>query len=125
MSTGAFVASRYENGINGDIHPIRIQPETLALTIGVEQNTAPAGAANSELRAFSGSRNRRGAVNPRKIGLEITAGGENDYLVGSIVYVPILRPAAFANMILPADQTGTYNGATVRVVGSSPERINP
>lgn len=124
MSTGAFIESFYENGLNGDIHPIRIQPETAALTIGGTENTPPAGPATSELRAFSSQRNRRGAVNARKIGFEVTAAPAGTYEVGSTIYLPILQPATLAAMLFPPNQTGTYNGATIRVVGSSPERVN-
>ena len=125
MSTGAFIESRYENGLDGGIHPIRIQPETAQLSIGGTVNAPPAGAIDSELRAFSGSRNRRGAVNARKVGIEITDGGDNGYEVGSVVYVPVLQAANLAAFLIPANQVATYNGATGRVVGSSPERVNP
>jgi hypothetical protein len=125
MSTGPFISAKYANGLDGGIHPIRIQPETLGLTINGNANGEPAGDIDSDLRAFSSSRNRRGAVNARKVGLEITASGPNGYLVGSVIYVPVLEPATLASYLLPAGQTGTYNGADVRVVGSSPERINP
>jgi len=125
MSTGEFVAAKYQNGLNGDIHPIRIQPETLGLTIGQIVNGEPAGAIDSDLRAFSSSRNRRGAVNARKVGLEILTSGPNGYEVGSTIYVPVLIPETLGAFLLPADQEGTYNGATVKVIGSSPERVNP
>lgn len=125
MSTGEFVESKYENGLNGAIHPIRVQPETLTLTIDGIVNGAPAGDIDSDLRAFSGSRNRRGAVNARKVGLEITAAGPNEYLVGSTIYVPVLIPETLGSYLLPSGKTGTYNGASVRVIGSSPERVNP
>lgn len=125
MSTGAFVESRYQNGLDGGIHPIRVQPETLTLNIGGVANAAPAGPVDNALRAFSGSRRRRGAVNARKVGLLITASGANGYEEGSTVYVPVLVAANLASYLIPANQTGTYNGATVRVIGSSPERINP
>ena len=125
MSTGAFVESRYQNGLNNEIHAIRVQPETLELDIGGVVNAAPVGAINSDLRAFSSSRRRRGAVNARKVGLLVTDGGPNEYEEGSTLYVPVLRPATLASYLLPPNQTGTYNGATVRVIGSSAERINP
>lgn len=125
MSTGAFVASKYEDSLNGDIHPIRVQPETLTLNIGGTANAAPAGDINSQLRAFSSSRRRRGAVCARKVGLVVTASGTNGYEVGSTLYVPVLQPLTLAGYLDPADQTGTYNGATVRVIGSSGERYNP
>lgn len=125
MSTGSFISSKYENGLDGGIHPIRIQPETVTLTIGDATNTPPEGAVSRELRAFSGSRRRRGSVNARKVGLLVTAGGSAGYEVGSTIYVPVLQPSVLAAMLIPADQTGTYNGASVRVIGSSPERLNP
>jgi hypothetical protein len=124
MSTGSFVDSIYQSNKPADnLHPIRVQPETLTLTLGGQANTAPAGPATSELRAFSSTRKRRGAVNARKVGLEITAAGPNDYLVGSTLYVPWLDPATFYDVTLEDDVTGTYNGASVRVIGSSEEKI--
>lgn len=125
MSTGAFTKSRYTDGLNGDIHAARVQPETLTLNIGGTVNAAPTGDINSAIRAFSSSRRRRGAVCMRKVGLEVTAAGPNEYEVGSILYVPVMQPATLAGYLDPPDQTGTYNGATVRVVGSSGERYNP
>lgn len=125
MSTGAFVATRYENGLNGGIHPARVQPETLTLSIGGTANAAPAGAISSPIRAFASSRRRRGAVCMRKVGLLITAAGANEYLVGSTIYVPVLQAATLSAYLDPPDQTGTYNGASVRVIGSSGERYNP
>ncbi len=124
MSTGSFVDSIYRsNKPDQNLHPIRVQPETLTLTLGGTENTAPAGPATSELRAFSSSRKRRGAVNARKVGLEVTASGPNGYLLGSQIYVPWLNPATFYDVTLEDDVTGTYNGASVRVIGSSEEKI--
>lgn len=125
MSTGSFVNTRYEDGAAGDIHPIRVQPETLTLDITGTTNAAPTGTINSERRAFVSSRRRRGAVCARLIGLKVTASGENGYLVGSTLYVPILRPATFSALLGKLGQSGTYNDATVEVIGSSGERINP
>lgn len=125
MSTGAFVESVYESGKPApNLHPIRVQPETLTLTIDGTANSAGGAEATSELRAFSSSRNRRGAVNARKVGLEITAGGDAGYEVGSTIYVPVMTAATLSAYLFPAGKTGTYNGASVRVIGSSPERIN-
>lgn len=125
MSTGAFEKSKYVDGLNGDIHPCRIQPETRGLTIGGTANAAPAGDVNSSIRAFATGTRRRGAVCMRKIGVTVTASGPNGYEVGSILYIPVLQPETLAGYLDPPDQTGTYNGATVQVVGSSGERYNP
>ena len=125
MSTGNFVNALYQNGLDGAVHPCRVQPETLTADIGGTVNAAAAGPQSSNLRAFSSERNRRGAVNMRKIGFRITAGGDNGYLVGSVIYIPVFQPANLAAMLIPANQTVSYNGATGVVVGSSPERVNP
>lgn len=124
MSTGSFVNSKYEDGLNGDIHFIQVQPETLDLQINATVNLAPTGAINSEKRAFVSSRRRRGAVCARKVGIKITEAGPNNYKVGSVIYVPVLRPSNFLAMIEPPGQLGQYNGSACQVIGSSAERYN-
>lgn len=124
MSTGSFVNSRYEDSQNGDIHFIKVQPETLDFQIGSTVNLAPTGAINNQKRAFVSSRRRRGAVCARKIGIRITAAGPNNYKVGSIIYVPVLRPSNYIAMIEPEGQLGIYNGSACEVVGGSAERYN-
>jgi hypothetical protein len=124
MSTGSFVDSIYQsNKPSSNLHPIKVQPETLTLTLDGTANTAPAGPTTSELRAFSSSRKRRGAVNARKVGLEVTSAGPNEYKVGSQIYVPWLDPDTFYTVTLGDNITGTYNGAGVKVIGSSEEKI--
>lgn len=124
MSTGSFEDSIYQsNKPDNNLHPIRVQPETLTLTLGGQANAAPGGPTTSELRAFSSSRKRKGAVNARKVGIEITASGPQGYLVGSQIYVPWLDPATFYDVTLEDNVTGTYNGASVKVIGSSEEKI--
>lgn len=127
MSTGGFIKSIYRSNFNANnLHPITIQPETLELELGGVTNSAPAGPATSALRAFVSSRKRRGAVNARKIGIEILTPGTSGLEVGSVLYVPWLNPTTFDSRLFPADQEGTYyGGATVRVVGSSPEYARP
>lgn len=125
MSTGPFVDTFYQNGLDGRIHPARVQPETLEATVGGTANAAPAGPQTSDLRAFSSTRNRRGAVNMRLIGFEVEDGGPNGYEVGGIIYFPVMTPGNLSAFLIPANQAVVYNGATGRVTGSSPERLNP
>lgn len=127
MSTGSFIKSIYQSNFTANnLHPITIQPETLELEIGGVANSAPAGPATSALRAFVSSRKRKGAINVRKIGVEVTASGTSGLSVGTVLYIPWLNPATFESRLFPADQTGTYyDGATVQVVGSSPEYARP
>ena len=124
MSTGAFQTSKYLASYSGDVHPIRIQPETLGLTIDGTANAAPAGDVANSLRAIA-SGGRRVGLTPRKLGVRITASGPNGYLVGSALYVPWLNEATFQSVVSTLGATGTYNGADVEVIGSSPERYRP
>lgn len=124
MSTGAFIFSRYRSWYTTDVHPIRIQPETLTLTIGTTSNAAPTAAVDNNQRVVV-SGGRRIGIRPRKLGVRITDGGENDYLVGSVIYVPWLNDATFFTVAAQAGATGTYNGAQVEVIGNSPEFYKP
>lgn len=127
MSTGPFLKTFYQSNFNANnIHPITVQPETVTLNIGGVANAAPAGPATSALRAFVSQRKRRGAVNARKIGVEVTDAGDSGLEVGTVLYLPWLNPGTFDSRLFPAGQTGTYrDGAAVRVVGSSPEYARP
>ncbi len=50
MSAGDFQKSKYESR-EGNVYRIRIQPETLGLTLGATANTEPMGAINQEVTA--------------------------------------------------------------------------
>lgn len=117
MSQGAFVSSKYQSD-NGDIYAIRVQPDTLLANVGVP-NTAPTGAVDQVLRARA--RKNRGALGmgARQARVRFTGAPPTGYLANSIISVPILTSAAFTQIV--ADQVGTYLGAAIIVVGTTPE----
>lgn len=120
MSAGDFVNSKYQSD-EGGIYAIRVQPETLALTINGTANTAPAGDVDQEgLARVSGSRRRIG-LKARLVRFRFTAAPTGGgYSVGDILSLPILTQATY-NAIPKAGATGTYLGAAIEVVGKSPQ----
>jgi len=121
MSAGPFVDSKYqaaaENG--GGVHYIKIQPETLALTIATVANSAPAAAQNSKLSATVNGSTRRRGLHAAKIYFKFSSTTPDGYLAGSILSLPALNK----NILAAADKgvTGTYLGQAIVVVGKSPE----
>lgn len=117
MSAGDFVRSRYESNV-GNIHPIRVQPETIAANVGAA-NAAPTAAVDIPISAkVSGGKRELGLI-ARKVRLAFTATPPTGYAEDSIVTIPILTPAVFNQIAVGT--TGTYLGAAVEVVGTSPE----
>jgi len=119
MAIGAFSLSKYEDNA-GKIRGIRVQPETITLTIGGQANTAPTGDIDTAPRAkVSGSRRSYG-VHARKVTVRLTAAG-NSGAIGSTISLPWLDPGTFADLVELS--TGTYNGSACVLVGTSPEKI--
>lgn len=117
MSAGAFVRSKYEAD-NGDIHPIRVQPETLLANLG-EVNAAPSGDVTVALFATARKSRRSYGVGARTVRVRFTAAVPDGYEPGQILSVPILTPDAF--VAAQTAQTGTYLGSAVEIVGSTSE----
>lgn len=119
MSAGNFVRSFYEAD-NGEIHPIRVQPETVAANVGAA-NTAPAGPATVGISARVSGGARQLGLTARKVRLAFTATVPAGYAEDSIITIPVLTPAAFAAASVGA--TGTYLGSAVQVIGRTPESV--
>lgn len=122
MSTGAFLRAFYTSD-TGEVHNIRIQPESAALVIDGTTNTIPAGpAVNDQQIMVSASRNAFG-IKARKVRVRVltptTVGGV--IAAGSILSFPWLNPVTFLEVTRPGRQTGTYQGGSVQVVGGTPE----
>lgn len=117
MSAGAFSRSRYQAD-NGSIHPIRVQPETLAANIGAA-NAAPTGAVTVPLFARARKSRRAFGLGARSVRVAFTGAVPDGYAPNQILTIPILTPTVF-NSIVP-DQAGTYLGAPVVVIGTSSE----
>ena len=118
MSAGAFVISRYEAD-NGDVFPIRIQPETLTLTLAGAANSAPTDAVNQSIFARAGGGRRRYGRQARQVRIRFTGAVPDGYAANSVITLPALTPEFYNS--LRSDSTGTYLGATVRVAGRSSE----
>lgn len=122
MSTGNFIYSNYFSALTQKTHAIRIQPESGTLVINGTTNTAPAGPVDDPRQAQV-SRRRGIGLFAAKVGVRVTAEGTSDFSVGRTFYIPWLNAATLASVVEPKFQSGTYQGATVRVIGYSPERI--
>lgn len=120
MSFGPFITSKYQDN-GGGIHSIRIQPETLTLSIGAVDNGVPAGEVDN-LRGVSASGKRSILhLGARRIGVRVT-NDAGPYAVGTVHYVPVMTPNVFQQMIDLRGSAGTYNGSAVVCIGGSPER---
>lgn len=120
MSAGAFVLSKYQRN-DGEIHPIRVQPETLGLVVDGNNNDAPAGASTRRTLALIGKANGGYGVRPRKINVRFTGTVPTDYKVDQTYCIPAMQEAIWNAAITGA--TGTYLGQAIEVVSVSAESI--
>ena len=125
MSAGAFTISRYaaSYGGGGEIHPIRVQPETIAASIGGTANNPPAGAVTNPIQArVSGGRRTIGLL-ARKVNLQAPSSGQpTGYLPSGSISIPALTQAFYDLAVKGAECT--YLGATYTVTGRSSERVD-
>lgn len=120
MSEGTFVYTNYERN-DGAIQRIRVQPETLGLTIDAVANAAPAGPRDTAGTVRVGSSRRSFGVTARRVAVRWTGAVPDGYDPNGIIYLPILTPGLFNDIILGA--TGTYLGNSIEVVGTTPEQV--
>lgn len=120
MSSGAFVIAGYSTD-NADIVPIRVQPETLAATLGTANASAGATFAAGFPSAQVSKGKRTIGINARTVSIRLTAELEG-YKPDSILRVPVMTQARWA--ALSKGSTVTYQGTAGVVVGKSPEVIN-
>lgn len=123
MSSGAFTRVNYQATYNaGAIHPIRVQPETLTLSVTIGgatvTNTASTSALTTPTSVRVGGGRRRRGVNARLIRIQFTGTPPDGYKAGSTITLPALNAALLA---APNGATGTYQGAPIVVIGTSPE----
>lgn len=118
MSAGNFIISKYEAD-SGEIHPVRIQPETVI----AGTNPAPAGAITSSIRAKVGGSRREYGLHCRTIRVTWTvpATHPDGYKDGGTITIPILGAAAYA--AINVGDTFEYLANNVTVTGKSPEVV--
>lgn len=127
MSAGGFQLSRYELTAGTEIRvPIRVQPETLTLTVANTANSAPAGTVTPNYPSARVSGGRRGiGIFARLVRFTFTATPPAGYKAGEILTLPALTPEFFELCSRGATGTYTVNGSSVAivVVGTTPEVI--
>ena len=123
MSAGKFARARYQGDLATRVYAIRVQPETLLLTIGGTANPSPEGGITESVSAKVSGGRRTTGISARKVRVQFA--GENvpaGYDPGQTISLPILTPALF-NSIEKGD-LGNYLGNAVIVVGKTPEYVN-
>ena len=120
MSAGQFNKTKYETN-QGNIVPIKVQPETADAVIGGVTNTAPTGDLTGGFPSarVSGS-NRMIGINARTVTVRHTASLAG-YKDDSPLTFPCLTPAFYD--ACQEGATGTYLGTACIVVGTKPEKI--
>lgn len=122
MSAGVFEIEFYEldTGNGGGVASIRVQPETVAATINGAANAGASGPATIPLFAKAAKGVREYGIGARSVTLRFTGAPPTGYS-GDDVRIPVLLESTYASWAL--NETGSYLGAAVQVVGRSPERI--
>lgn len=123
MSNGSFVTSRYSSNKTGEIHPIRIQPETLTLVVNGATNEAPAGAATSPISAQVSQSKRALGLNARSVTVKFPTPGSTGYKADSPITLPWLAGVTAFDQFAKGQEV-TYQGLTGSVVGTSAETAN-
>lgn len=122
MSAGTFLRSKYEANYAdpAPIHPIRVQPETLAATIGGTANAAPTGAVTNPITATSSRGKRERGLKPRTLTVQFPATGQPTGYKASGTTVIVALTLAFWNLGLPGT-TISYLGVDCTIIGRSSE----
>ena len=124
MSAGRFTRSRYSASYATAIHPIRVQPETIALASGGGTpitNSAPSGAISNPISALVTLGKRARGLRPRSVSIQLqsSATPPTGYVAGSIARVPILQETLYDALNVGDDVQ--YLGVSWDVIGKSPE----
>lgn len=124
MSAGRFVITKYESA-SGGIQAARVQPETLAATLGGVANAAPEGDITIPGKANVRGGRRTNGITCRKVRLTLADDDGNnapDGYSGDPLYLPVMTTA-----IYDAVELGTavnYLGVAWVVASLVPEYIN-
>lgn len=122
MSAGVFVSARYAASYAAEIHPIRVQPETIAASIGGTSNGQPGGALSSPISAIVSATSRQLGLHPRAVYIRASDDAGNvpeGYKPGGITRIPALQEAFWNAAIKGA--TVSYLGEDFTVVSRVPE----
>lgn len=125
MSAGAFTVTKYaaSYGDGDQIHPIRVQPETITASIGGTANNPPSGSQNNPIQCRVGGGKRSIGLRARSVTLRAPTSDQPDgYRPGGITKIPALTEAFYNAATKGANCS--YLGATFTVVSRSRERVD-
>lgn len=120
MSAGAFEIVGYSTD-NGDIVPLRVQPETVAAVLGTPNASAGSTFAVGFPSAQVSKGKRAIGINARTVSIRLTAVLAG-YKEDSILRIPVTTQARWT--ALTKGTPVTYLSTAGVVVGKSPEVIN-
>lgn len=120
MSSGAFTISKYETN-DGEIHPVRVQPETLACQFGSTANAAPAGAVTDNQRAKVTKGAREYGIGCRTVTITFGENPPDEYRPYAYITLPVLQESVWD--AITDGSAVTYLGTAGTVSYKSPERI--
>ena len=117
---GVFVKTAYQASYNtttAQIHPIKVQPETLLASVGGVTNTAPAGTVTNPISAEVHKNKRAKGLHPRMVALKAPATAQpTGYAPGGITRIPCLTTAFYTACANATSATVvTYLGASYTV----------
>lgn len=118
MSAGNFQTARYVDNDGGE-WAIRVQPETLALSIGGNTNSGGSGSGQTNGYVRVSNRRRQFGLTPRKVSIRFTGAVPDGYSGDPISGLPLLNSAIYDAATPLA--TGTYLGEDIEVVSRSDE----
>ena len=118
MSAGVFTLTFYEED-GGDIHPIRLQPETLQATFEGVDNDPPAGPTTSDISAqVTGSRRGLGLF-ARYVTVKFTGTPPATYAANQVYKITVPSKTVYDAITKGSD--GTYLGVATQVVSLTDE----
>lgn len=122
MSQGSFTGSKYQSD-TGDVHFIKVQPETIAATLGGTANAAVPGAIDSVFAAEVNRGARAYGLRPRKVTIAFEENVPDGYRPYTSLSIPVLSASVFAGVSI-GDSVSYAGGAGV-VSSKSGESILP
>ncbi len=118
MSAGAFTRSFYEDD-DGDVHPIRLQPETLLAEFNSVVNAAPSGPVDNNISAqVTGSRRGLGLF-ARYVTIKFTATPPTGYVANAFYKIAVPNPTVYSGITI--NSAGTYLGVATQVISKTDE----
>ena len=107
MSAGSFTTAKYEaayNTVAAQVHPIRVQPETLEASIDSVTNDQTSANLTSPISAVISRGVRAKGLRPRTVTIQFPATGQpSGYKAGGTTVIPALTGEFYSAAIVGAD----------------------